>query len=161
MPLLMAPTHPRPLRSRVNRAIGDRYRPPGQRLVVGYSASHNHPAYSLTLSFQARSSKITMKIPLASLSSIGPEFDRLKNIQEVYINDNLLNTFKKPICRSSQKENLRNGISIKDLFFITLLWGTVSISFSIFYKLSRRLTLATCTGERLFLGLLSMAHWPL
>ena len=65
------------------------------------------------------------------------------------------NSLKKPICRSSQKESLRNGISIKDLFFITLLWGTVSIFFSIFFKLSRRLTLATCTGERLFLGLLS------
>ena len=36
-----------------------------------------------------------MKIPLASLNPIGPEFDRLKNIQEVYSNDNHLKYIQK------------------------------------------------------------------
>lgn len=48
-----------------------------------------------------------MKIPLATLSSIGPEFDRLKSIQEIYLRDNFLKFVEKAYLSLQSKGNFK------------------------------------------------------
>ena len=54
-----------------------------------------------------------MKIPLASLSSIGPEFDRLKNIREIYLSDDFLKFVEKAYLSLQSKGKFKKRDTYK------------------------------------------------
>jgi hypothetical protein len=99
--------------------------------------------------------------PTTGCSDTGPEFDRLKTIKEVSLNADLVAFVEKAHSSLQPEDALSNGIVTRDLSFITLPWGTVKTSFSIFCKASRMLILVTSGGGHHSPGLLSTAHWLL